>query len=74
MRKSKIPPQRTAVHLSSCMTTDNHHYDRCPSLEYIKALVAKKGFSRIVEGSYISAKAEQRRSQGLYRTYGTDSL
>ena len=29
-KKSNITKDEVVVHLSSCMVTDNHHYDRCP--------------------------------------------
>jgi len=57
------------VHLSSCMVTDNHHYDRCPHVDYIKSIVAKKGYKNVVEGSYISKNSEMKREKGAYKTY-----
>lgn len=57
------------IHLSSCMTSDNHHYDRCPTIDYIKNIINKKGFSNIVEGSYISKNAEIKRKNGIYKNY-----
>ncbi|MEA4988142.1 MAG: CGGC domain-containing protein [Anaerovorax sp.] len=58
-----------AVHLSSCMVTDNYHHDRCPHVDYIKALIKKKGYQRIIEGTYISKVAEKRRERGEYKRY-----
>nr|WP_206459679.1 CGGC domain-containing protein [Anaerovorax sp. IOR16] len=58
-----------AVHLSSCMVTDNYHHDRCPHVDYIKALIKKKGYQRIIEGTYISKAAEKRREKGEYKRY-----
>lgn len=57
------------IHLSSCMVTDNHHYDRCPHVDYIKGIIAKKGYKNIVEGTYISKNATLKREKGLYKTY-----
>lgn len=57
------------VHLSSCMVTDNYHYDRCPHVDYIKSIIAKKGYKNVVEGSFISKNAGHKRENGIYSTY-----
>lgn len=57
------------VHLSSCMVTDNYHHDRCPHADYIKALVVKKGYRNIVEGTYICDISEKKRANGEYKRY-----
>ncbi|WP_430885315.1 CGGC domain-containing protein [Fusibacter sp. JL216-2] len=57
------------VHLASCMVTDNHHYDRCPHVEYIKKIIGKHGYNNIVEKTYISKNAHKRRCEGQYNTY-----
>ncbi len=57
------------IHLSSCMVTDNHHYDRCPHVDYIKGIIKKHGFDNIVEGTYISKGAARKRELGIYNTY-----
>ncbi|KXG76604.1 CGGC domain-containing protein [Thermotalea metallivorans] len=67
--KTTLSKDDVVIHLASCMTTDNYHYDRCPHVEYIKGIVAKKGFYHVVEGSYISKNAFKKRSEGIYRTY-----
>lgn len=70
LRKSdKIPKEDVVIHLSSCMVTDNHHYDRCPHVDYIKGIVAKKGYSNVVDGTYISRNADKKRTDGIYKTY-----
>ena len=51
------------------MVTDNYHHDRCPNLEYIKGIVRKKGFVNIVDGTFRSANASKRRSEGVYKDY-----
>lgn len=58
-----------AVHLASCMVTDNHHYDRCPHVDYIKKIVDKHGFVNLIEGSYMSNNAGRKRSEGVYNSY-----
>ncbi|CAH2215426.1 CGGC domain-containing protein [Tepidibacter aestuarii] len=68
-RKANISKDDVAVHLSSCMVTDNHHYDRCPHVEYIKSIVLKKGYKNIIEGSYLSKNSEKKREQGVYTSY-----
>jgi len=64
-----IDKEEVSIHLSSCMTTDNYHADRCPHLDYIKYIIEKKGFNNIVEGSYISKTSTQLRGEGIYNTY-----
>lgn len=61
-----------AVHLSSCMVTDNHHFDRCPHVDYIKSIVSKKGYTNLVEGSYISMNASKKRELGIYKDYSQE--
>lgn len=64
-----ISKDDVVIHMSSCMTTDNHHYDRCPHLEYIKDIVKKKGYTNIVDGTYISKNAAKKREKGIYTDY-----
>lgn len=71
-KKNNIRKDEVVVHLSSCMVTDNHHYDKCPHLDYIKSIVLKKGYNNIIEGSYISINAKKKREQGLYNCYGQE--
>lgn len=61
--KNNINKEDVVIHLSSCMTNDNYHYDRCPHLDYIKSIVFKKGYNKVIEGSYISKNAEKKKSQ-----------
>jgi predicted metal-binding protein len=68
-KKTDVNKDEVAVHLSSCMVTDNYHHDRCPHTDYIKALVVKKGYKNIVEGTYISKVAEKKREGGEYKRY-----
>lgn len=67
--KTDIIKDEVAVHLSSCMSTDNYHYDRCPHIEYLKNIIEKKGFKNLVEGSYISKGATRKRKIGHYKSY-----
>lgn len=67
--KNNISKDQVVVHLASCMVTDNYHYDRCPHVDYIKSIVIKKGFKSVVEGSYISANAKRKRTEGIYNCY-----
>ena len=67
--KNNIEKDEIALHLSSCITNDNYHYDRCPHIDYIKAIILKKGYKNIVEGSYISKSAEKKRAEGNYNCY-----
>lgn len=67
--KNGIDRDEVAVHMSSCMTTDNYHYDRCPHAEYIKNIILKKGYKNLTEGSFISKNAEKKRESGEYNCY-----
>ncbi|WP_010235519.1 CGGC domain-containing protein [Clostridium arbusti] len=64
--KNNIDKSEVVVHLSSCMVNDNYHYDRCPHIDYIKNIIAKKGYEKVVEGSYISKGAANKRENGQY--------
>lgn len=68
-RKTDINKNEVVIHLASCIVTDNHHYDRCPHIDYIKDIILKKGYKNLVEGSYISDNAEMKRKQGVYTSY-----
>lgn len=67
--KNSINKDDVVIHLSSCMVTDNYHYDRCPHIEYIKSIVIKKGYKNVIEGSYISKGAKKKREAGEYKCY-----
>ncbi len=67
--KTNIKKDEAAIHLASCMVTDNHHYDRCPHVDYIKDIVSKKGYKNVVEGSYISKNAKSKREKSIYNSY-----
>ncbi len=56
------------VHLSSCMASENFHHGPCPFKAYIKKLIQQKGFP-VVEGSYVSARAQAKREQGIYKEF-----
>lgn len=57
------------IHLSSCMVSDNSHKPPCPHIDYMVKLLAKKGFTHIVKGTYISKTASKRREQGIYQEF-----
>ncbi len=69
LKAEDVKKEEVAIHLSSCMVTDNHHYDRCPHVDYIKSIVKKHGFENIVEKTYISKTARKKREMGIYNTY-----
>lgn len=64
-KREGIEASAIMVHLSSCITKNNHHGPRCPHIDYIKGQVARAGLD-VVEDSRISDKAEKRRREGLY--------
>lgn len=69
LKKTELKKQDVAIHLASCMVTDNHHYDRCPHVDYIRQIVEKHGYGQVVEGSYISKASTALRSKGIYKNY-----
>ena len=64
-----IKKEDVVIHLASCMVTDNHHYDRCPHVEYIKNIVSKRGYNNVVEKTYVSKNATRKRELGTYNSY-----
>lgn len=67
--ENDIKKDNIAIHLSSCIVTDNHHSDRCPHVDFIKSIVIKHGFNNLIEGSYISKNATKKRELGIYNNY-----
>lgn len=68
LKKTEIEKKEVIIHLASCITSDNYHYDRCPHIDYIKNIIAKRGYE-IVDGTYISKNAKTKRETGQYKTY-----
>ena len=66
-----IKKSEVAVHLASCVVTDNRHHDRCPYVDYIEEIIRKNGFENIVEGTYQSQASRKLRQEGVYKTYDT---
>jgi predicted metal-binding protein len=64
-KKEGIERDRVGVHLSSCITRDNHHGPPCPHLEYLEAVIGKLGLD-VVRDTTLSERAEQRRAEGVY--------
>lgn len=69
LQKMGISKDQVTVHLASCMTSDNFHYDRCPHIGVLKKIIDKRGFKNLVEGTYISQKAEAKRKAKIYKSY-----
>jgi predicted metal-binding protein len=67
--RNGLSKDEVVIHLSSCMVTDNYHYDRCPHVDYIKGIVAKKGFQNVIDGTFISKGASKKREEGIYKCY-----
>ena len=65
-RKDKYSKDDIAVHLSSCITKDNHHGPPCPHKEYLKNIIQEKLGLDLIEGTYISKAAEKRRISEKY--------
>ena len=64
-----IRKEEVAVHLASCVVTDNRHHDRCPYVDYMREIIGKNGFENIVEGTYQSQASRKLREKGVYKTY-----
>ena len=64
-----IKKSEVAVHLASCVVTDNRHHDRCPYVDYIREIIKKNGFENIVEGTYQSQASRKLREEGIYKKY-----
>jgi len=56
---------RIVVQLASCLTKDNYHSTGCPSLDYLKGVIAKTGLD-IREDTVINDLSEKRRAEGVY--------
>ena len=71
VRKSKkkegLEKDKIVVQLSSCIVNDSYHGPPCPHLDYLKELIAKLDLD-VRETTSISAKAEKRRQEGIYKT------
>lgn len=68
LKKTEVKKNEVTIHLASCMTSDNFHYDRCPHIDYIKNIIQKRNFE-LVEGTYISKGAKLKRENKTYKTY-----
>jgi predicted metal-binding protein len=55
-KKAGVPVEEIAVHLATCMVTDNGHHPPCPHLDSIRLMLDRQGL-RVVEGTHFSAKA-----------------
>ncbi|WP_462424982.1 CGGC domain-containing protein [Fusobacterium sp. THCT13E1] len=64
-----IKKEETVIHLASCMVTDNHHYDRCPHIDYIKNIIKKQGYRNVIEGTLLAKVSEKKRELGIYKKY-----
>ena len=64
-----IKKSEVAVHLASCVVTDNRHHDRCLYVDYIREIIKKNGFENIVEGTYQSQASRKLREEGVYKKY-----
>ncbi len=69
VKKTELKKSDVVIHLSSCMTNDHHHSNRCPHTDYIKEIIEKHGYTNVVEGTYISKASTKLRELGKYKTY-----
>nr|WP_320048620.1 CGGC domain-containing protein [uncultured Desulfuromonas sp.] len=64
-KKEQLERSRIRVHLSTCITKASHHGPICPHLDYLKELISRLDLD-IVEDTWISNTAQQRRLEGVY--------
>lgn len=69
LKKTELKKDEIAVHLSSCITTENYHHDRCPFIHNLEKIVKENGYKTLRYGTYLSKKAEERRKAGIYKDY-----
>ena len=67
--KTDISKSEVAVHLSTCIVTENRHHDRCPHVEYIKDIIRRNGYENIREGTFECVSTSKLRERGHYKTY-----
>ena len=65
MKQQGVEREHITVHLASCIVHDSFHYPPCPHADYMRRILKRRGL-RVVEGTYVSAKAEARRRSGEY--------
>ena len=69
LRRFKDDYEDIVIHLSTCIVSDNSHKPPCPHIDYMLKLLAKKGFTNIVKGTYLSSTATKRRAEGIYQEF-----
>ena len=69
LRKANMNKDDVVIHFASCVCSDNSHRLPCPFINRMKALLNRKGFNNIVNGTHISKKAEEKRQEGIYRKW-----
>ena len=67
--KTDIKKSEVAVHLATCMVTENRHHDRCPHIDYIKDIIRRNGYENIIEGTFEAPITRKLREQGKYKSY-----
>ena len=65
LKFDEISSSQILVKFASCITKESHHGSKCPHLDYLVNLVDKLGLDYSFD-THLSAKAEERRAEGLY--------
>lgn len=68
VKRAKESKDDVVIHLASCVCSDNYHRPPCPHLDYIKAIIERKGYP-LVLGSYISQNTSKKREAGIYKKF-----
>lgn len=69
LAKTDLQKDEIAIHLSSCITTENHHHDRCLFINNLKETILNKGYTNLKYGTYMSQRSEEKRKKGIYKDY-----
>lgn len=68
LKRNGEKKEDVVIHLASCVCSDNYHRPPCPHLDYLQAIIARKGY-KVVLGTYISKTASEKRGKGMYNSY-----
>jgi predicted metal-binding protein len=70
---SSINKEEIAIHLASCIVTDNGHYPPCPHIDDIEKILKRRGVD-MIKGSHKSKLTEKRREKGIYELFQWPSV
>jgi len=68
IKRWKDRKEDVVIHLASCVCSDNYHRPPCPHLDYIRAIIERKGYPCVL-GTYISKGTSKKREDGTYQSF-----